>query len=239
MLLNFVTGRYHRPRVETRVSLFIDMEGSTGFAERLGALVFHRLLDRFVVDLTEPIVAARGEIHSYVGDEVIATWRLETGVAHAHGVGLLQRDGQIGSARARLPARIWRRREFPRRDHRGPVVTGEMGSVKKEIVFLGDTVNTTARIQEKNVPADRRPRARLRGPDHRPRTAARRRQALAGRHGTSRQEKRRSALRVDAAGRGGAVRDARGKLGREASFASAARYPAASPTIWRSIRDGC
>jgi len=32
--------------------------------------------------------------------------------------------------------------------HCGPVVTGEMGSVKKEIVFLGDTVNTTARIQE-------------------------------------------------------------------------------------------
>jgi adenylate cyclase len=28
------------------------------------------------------------------------------------------------------------------------VVTGEMGSERKEIVFLGDTVNTTARIQE-------------------------------------------------------------------------------------------
>jgi adenylate cyclase len=27
-------------------------------------------------------------------------------------------------------------------------VTGEMGSVKREIVFLGDTVNTAARIQE-------------------------------------------------------------------------------------------
>jgi adenylate cyclase len=32
--------------------------------------------------------------------------------------------------------------------HCGPVVTGEMGSVKREIVFLGDTVNTAARIQE-------------------------------------------------------------------------------------------
>ena len=84
VLLNFITGRYHRPRVETRVFLFIDMEGSTGFAERLGPLAFHRLLNRFVVDLTDPIVAARGEIHSYVGDELIATWRLEEGVAHAH-----------------------------------------------------------------------------------------------------------------------------------------------------------
>ena len=28
------------------------------------------------------------------------------------------------------------------------MVAGEMGSVKREIVFLGDTVNTAARIQE-------------------------------------------------------------------------------------------
>ena len=32
--------------------------------------------------------------------------------------------------------------------HCGQVVTGEMGSIKKEIVFLGDTVNTAARILE-------------------------------------------------------------------------------------------
>jgi adenylate cyclase len=149
VLLNFVIGRYHLPRVETRVFLFIDMEGSTGLAERLGALVFHRLLNRFVVDLTEPIVAARGEIHSYVGDEVIATWRLEEGVAHAHCV------AACFSAMDRL-ARLapdYRREfgaavNFRAGMHCGPVVTGEMGSVKKEIVFLGDTVNTTARIQE-------------------------------------------------------------------------------------------
>ena len=79
VLVNFITGRYYRPRLEERVFLFLDMEGSTGAAERLGPLAFHRLLNRFVLDLTEPIVAARGEIHSYVGDEVIATWKLEDG----------------------------------------------------------------------------------------------------------------------------------------------------------------
>jgi adenylate cyclase len=30
----------------------------------------------------------------------------------------------------------------------GRVVTGEMGSIKKEIAFLGDTVNTAGRIKE-------------------------------------------------------------------------------------------
>ena len=79
VLLNFITGRYYAPRVESRVFLFLDMEGSTGLAERLGPLAFHRLLNRFVLDLTQPIVAARGEIHRYVGDELIATWKLEEG----------------------------------------------------------------------------------------------------------------------------------------------------------------
>ncbi len=79
VLTTFITGRYHKPRLEERVFLFLDMEGSTGLAERLGPLAFHRLVNRFVNDLTEPIVVARGEIYSYVGDEVIATWKLETG----------------------------------------------------------------------------------------------------------------------------------------------------------------
>jgi len=76
VLLSFVTGRYHQPRLAERVFLFIDMVGSTGFAEWLGPLAFHRLVDRFVVDLSGPIAAARGEIHRYIGDELIATWML-------------------------------------------------------------------------------------------------------------------------------------------------------------------
>jgi adenylate cyclase len=149
VLLNFITGRYHAPRVESRVFLFIDMEGSTGLAERLGPLAFHHLLNRFVLDLTQPIVAARGEIHRYIGDELIATWRFNEGIA----------DGRCIAACFAAIDLIARHAPDYRRDfgaavsvraglHCGPVVTGEMGSARKEIVFLGDTVNTTARIQE-------------------------------------------------------------------------------------------
>jgi adenylate cyclase len=143
------TPFHYRPRLEQRVFLFIDIEGSTALAERLGELAFHRLVSRFVVDITDAIVAAYGEIHRYVGDELIATWKLADGIAEAHCVracfdasdclavlspGYLRDFGTPVHCRAGL--------------HCGPVVTGEMGSVKKEIVFLGDTVNTTARIQE-------------------------------------------------------------------------------------------
>jgi adenylate cyclase len=149
VLINFITGRYYAPRVESRVFLLIDMVGSTGLAERLGPLAFHRLVKRFVDDLTQPIVAARGEIHRYIGDELIATWKLEEGIA----------DGRCVAACFAAIDQLARRapdysREFGATVtvraglHCGPVVTGEMGSVKREIVFLGDTVNTAARIQE-------------------------------------------------------------------------------------------
>ena len=52
VILNCITGHYHRPRPEQRVFLFIDIEGSTTLAERLGDLAFHRLVDRFVIDLS-------------------------------------------------------------------------------------------------------------------------------------------------------------------------------------------
>ncbi len=149
MLLNFVTGRYYRPRLEERVLLFIDMEGSTGSAERLGPLAFHRLLNRFMSDLTGPIVSAGGEIYSYVGDELIATWRLADGLAEARCVSAC--FAALDELASRAPDYV---REFGADVnfragiHCGPVVAGEMGTVKKEIVFLGDAVNTTARILE-------------------------------------------------------------------------------------------
>jgi adenylate cyclase len=149
VLINFITGRYYSPRLESRVFLFLDMEGSTGLAERLGPLAFHRLVNRFVNDLTQPIVAARGEIHTYVGDELIATWKLEEGIARARCiVACFAAIDRLAEAapdyRREFGAAINCRAGL----HCGPVVAGEMGSVKKEIVFLGDTVNTAARIQD-------------------------------------------------------------------------------------------
>ena len=75
MLRNFITGYYHRPRLEQRVFLFIDIEGSTALAERLGEFAFHHLINGFVIDIPEPIVAAYSEIHRYVGDELIEIGR--------------------------------------------------------------------------------------------------------------------------------------------------------------------
>ena len=147
VLLSFVTGRYHRPQVEQRVFLIMDMKNSTAAAERLGEVDFHRLLNRLVTDLSRPIVLRDGQIHKYVGDELIATWPLARGLKDAtcvracfaalgrlvaHGADYERDFGTKAQVRASL--------------HCGPVVVGEMGSVKKEIALLGDTLNTAARL---------------------------------------------------------------------------------------------
>ena len=151
VFFNFVAGRYHRPRVETRALLFIDMVSSTSLAERLGELRFLTLLNRFVADLSHAITREGGEIHKYMGDEVIATWRLGR---------RRDEDGSAAlracfAARARLAARAGAyerefglRPEFRAALHSGPVVMGELGSVKMEIALIGDTMNTAARIHE-------------------------------------------------------------------------------------------
>ena len=54
VLRNFISGTYHRPHEEDRIFLFIDVIGSTGIAESIGAIKFHALLDQFFYDLTDP-----------------------------------------------------------------------------------------------------------------------------------------------------------------------------------------
>ena len=146
---NLLLGRYHSPREEERALLFIDLIGSTAIAERIGATRFLALMNDFVYDVGAALEGSGGVIYRYVGDEAIVTWRLDetrdlSGAVEA-----------VFRLRARIAARgeAYRSRygvapEFRAALHAGPVVAGEMGDSKLEIVLLGDTVNTTARIEQ-------------------------------------------------------------------------------------------
>ena len=73
VLVGLIAGRYHRPREEDRIFLFIDLEGSTTLAEQLGNIRYHALLRRFIADITPPVIRNGGEIDRYVGDQIILT----------------------------------------------------------------------------------------------------------------------------------------------------------------------
>jgi adenylate cyclase len=145
---NFVVGRYHTPVEENRFVLFVDIVGSTGLAERLGGVGIHRFLDRTFRLLTLSVVDYRGEILNYVGDEVIVTWPERSGAADC---GPLRCFAAMRDELARASGQF--EREFgaaPRIRgslHFGPVIVGEIGDVKRAIVFNGDVMNTAARLE--------------------------------------------------------------------------------------------
>src|SRR5262249_59565365 len=78
VLVNVILGRYRRPTREQRVLLFLDVAGSTTLAEQMGELRVQDLLTQFFFDIDEAIVVHGGEVHAYVGDEVIVTWPVGT-----------------------------------------------------------------------------------------------------------------------------------------------------------------
>jgi adenylate cyclase len=149
VLFAFAAGRYHNPRIEERALLFIDMRASTAIAERLGELRYLSLLNRFVGDVSFAIAEAGGGIHKYVGDEVIATWHLAPAANPPACVNAtfaaLERIAAQGAVYQREFGVI---PDFRAGLHCGPVAVGELGSLRREIALIGDTMNTAARILE-------------------------------------------------------------------------------------------
>jgi adenylate cyclase len=149
VLVGLILGRYHRPREEVRIFLLIDLRGSTQIAERLGNLRYHAFLSRFIGDVSGSVVRYRGEVHRYVGDEVILTWTAEEGLRDAGCIravfaisDTLETAGAVYEVDFGVAPSFWASL------HLGPVVTGEIGTIKHEIVFLGDTLNAASRIQQ-------------------------------------------------------------------------------------------
>jgi adenylate cyclase len=148
LLHNFFTGKYHRPLEEERIYMFLDMRSSTTIAERLGHLKYFEMLREYYADLSESIMEHDGEIYQYVGDEVVVSWKLARGLNKnnclecffAMKKALCSQEKKYLSNYGLLP-------QFKAGLHCGKVTTGEIGVIKKEIIFTGDVLNTTARIQ--------------------------------------------------------------------------------------------
>jgi adenylate cyclase len=144
---SFITGHYHRPRREHRIVLFIDLIGSTKLAETLGDALFHGFLNQVFWDITDPVLEAGGEIYRYVGDEIIMTWPSHPDAARAAVECIFAIEDALGQRRDVYVARYRAAPKFRAALHAGSLVVGEMGDVKREIVLLGDTMNTAARIE--------------------------------------------------------------------------------------------
>lgn len=140
-------GMYHRPREEERIFMFLDLKGSTTHAERLGHVQFSRLIQDCFIDLTV-VIDHEAQVYQYVGDEVILFWDVASGLRNASCLRafyhftdhLNRRAAHYRSEYDALP-------EFKAGIHIGSAMVLEVGEIKREISYLGDLLNTAARIQ--------------------------------------------------------------------------------------------
>ncbi len=76
------------------------------------------------------------------------TWPAERGARNAACVEcVFAVEDALSRRRARYLAEFGAEPRLRAALHAGPLIVGEMGDVKREIVMLGDTMNTTARIE--------------------------------------------------------------------------------------------
>jgi len=142
-------GRYRRPYAERRFFLFVDVVGSTAIAERLGALEAHRFLAAVFSAVAEPIEHCRGEIYQYVGDEIVITWVEADGVADARALRcFFAMRAALAADANRFVQRFGVQPELRAALHLGEVIAGEVGQVRRAIVFHGDVMNTTGRLEQ-------------------------------------------------------------------------------------------
>ncbi len=148
VLMNFLLGRYHRPLREQRVFLFLDLADSTRLSEELGDVRVQSLIGRFFFDIARPIAEHGGETHRYIGDEVVVTWPFSMATKDARCLECVFDIQELMTAQSpRYEADFGVVPRFRAGMHGGPVVAGEVGDDKREIVYFGDTVNTAARLQ--------------------------------------------------------------------------------------------
>ena len=148
VLSNFFLGKYHQPVEEERIFMFLDMKSSTEIAESLGHVKYFEMLKAYFSDLSGPVVDHAGEIYQYAGDEMIVSWKLKNGLQNNNCIRcFFAMKTSINNQAEKYKERFGLLPRFKAGFHYGMVTTGEIGVLKKEIIFTGDVLNTTARIQ--------------------------------------------------------------------------------------------
>jgi adenylate cyclase len=148
-LFHLMVGTYHRPVVQQKIILFLDINDSTDLAERLGAVQTQSLVGKFLFDISKPITDWGGEIYLYKGDGLIAVWDWREAVQDNRILRAI--DGMFAAMRRE-------QREFQKQFgvvpifrvgvHGGEVVVSEQGDIKRSIGIYGTTINIAARMEE-------------------------------------------------------------------------------------------
>lgn len=148
VLVNFILGKYHQPKEEHRIFMFIDLRSSTTYAEQLGHIRYSQLIQDCFFDLTDIVNAYDAQIYQYVGDEVVLTWDFgKVKIAENCIETFFAYDRKFREKSVYYQEKYGLVPEFKAGMNSGLVTVAEVGEIKKELAYHGDVLNTAARIQ--------------------------------------------------------------------------------------------
>jgi adenylate cyclase len=148
VLVPLLLGKYSVPQEEERIFMFMDLKSSTSIAEKLGHIKYSEFIRDSFMDINRGLLPYRAQVYQYVGDEIVVTWRVPDGLKDfscirfffASEKHFLERADYYTKNYGFLP-------HFKAGLHMGKVTVVEIGDIKRDIAYHGDTLNTTARIQ--------------------------------------------------------------------------------------------
>ena len=148
VLIPLLLGKYKSPKEEERIFMFMDLKSSTAIAEKLGHLKYSSFIRDSFLDINKILLSFNADVYQYVGDEIVVTWRLADGERDLSCIRFFfgcEKQFQDNanyylSNYGVLP-------HFKAGLHMGKVTAVEIGDIKRDIAYHGDTLNTAARIQ--------------------------------------------------------------------------------------------
>jgi adenylate cyclase len=133
--------------------MFSDLRGFTSFSETQPAAQVIEVINRYLNEMTEAILAAGGTLIAYLGDGLLAVFGVPlTQEDHADRAVIAARE-MIGPRLDRFNAWVAehgfeRHFEIGVGLHSGPVMAGNVGSEQRlEYTVIGDTANTASRLE--------------------------------------------------------------------------------------------
>jgi class 3 adenylate cyclase len=150
LLASVLLGTYHRPVRRELIVMFLDIGHSTRLAEAMGELRVHDLITRFFFEIDEPISDHGGEVHAYVGDEVIVSWPVSADPSsNARGLAcFFAVDGKMACLASQYRREFGVAPTFRAALHAGAVIVSECGDAKRQLALFGDSMNVAARLCE-------------------------------------------------------------------------------------------
>lgn len=146
-LNSWVSGVLNKPTEQERIFMFIDLKSSTTIAEKLDHKKFSHLVQDVFNDMAV-VDNYGGEIYNYVGDGAIISWNVRKGIKQGNCLKAFFAVTHVIDRRKRYYKRRYGLEpKFKAGIHIGKVMVLQVGQIRRDISYNGDTMNTAARIE--------------------------------------------------------------------------------------------